>query len=552
MKKKILLYLSNNWDKVWLNNNSVIFKPKHMVVNVDWSNLKRIKSLSLPFILVNYDNDLIVSLEASAGCIRAVPIYYCLNDKYCIVSDSTEQLIKKSGIKELDELSVAELLSFGFTTADKTLIKGIKCLQAGDNLSVNKKEAKVKSEYIYNTMKLEDKSEKELKQELKIVSEDVFNDLIYSLKGKTAVVPLSGGLDSRFIVAMLSLGGVKDVVTFSWGIPNNEDMKIGKAIADKLGYEWYPVTYTKEIWESAFDGSWFLDCLNYAHNYNSIPGVASVPFINDINNYSVNIKNNYVFIPGIGGAIAGSQLTYATSYLKSTKEVAEKLFSKYNLLNQSSYNTSIFDEMTEQLNWYSKFLKNNDPYIFEIWVWRERQAKFIANVTRFYEFFNYSWSSPLFDNRLIDFWSRVPISKKHSKILYKEFLEEYVFNKLDINFKQNKKKNMKVLIKNTADRNRFFSGLIEYLKSKGVDKHFQKYYKDPDVFGFDFALPLLAEKAQKEFNDSHNIVNNYKKRMFSDSYYRTSPYSYLSEFVLTSAIDNLNKIECEKIDFIDG
>ena len=49
---------------------------------------------------------------------------------------------------------------------------------------------------------------------------------------------------------------------------------------------------------------------------------------------------------------------------------------------------------------------------------QERQAKFIVNSVRAYEYFGYEWLIPLWDNALFDFWAKVPITLRYQRRLY--------------------------------------------------------------------------------------------------------------------------------------
>ncbi|WP_269848621.1 asparagine synthase-related protein [Methanosarcina horonobensis] len=50
----------------------------------------------------------------------------------------------------------------------------------------------------------------------------------------------------------------------------------------------------------------------------------------------------------------------------------------------------------------------------------ERQAKFIINSVRVYEFFGYEWRIPLWDAELMEFFLRVPIEHRINRNLYKK------------------------------------------------------------------------------------------------------------------------------------
>lgn len=507
--------------------------------------MEELKSLALPYFLVHYSNvdttESIMRVEVNAGVIRAVPIFYFSKDNHLYISDSVEWLIQNTGSKELNTLSVIELLGFGYVTSDRTLINGIKCLQAGEVLYVDKDNINVKTTYLYNSFEIQDMPSNELKKDFKLVSEDIFNDLISTLKGKTAVLPLSGGLDSRFIASMLYMGGVKDVITFSWGIPGCDDLKIGKAVAEKLGFEWHPVLYTEEAWQSLFNNDWFLRCLNYVSKYTSISGCASLPFLSYLQNNALFSNNleDIVIIPGhTGDFISGGHIPSTLLNAENIEDIAYCILNKHYTLRGSSVNPQIWEEIKHQVLIYNELNQPKEELfrIFELWEWRERQVKFIANANRYYEFIGINWTMPFWDRRYVEFWDKVPLSLKYNKKLYKEYLGENIFKELDITYQQRKRKITYNFFVKIIRKNVVISNLIKKLLKTNIISSLRTH----NTFGFDFALPLLDKKAQKEYNESYKKVNDFINEHFSDSNSCNNPYSYLSKFMLTVAFDNLN------------
>jgi asparagine synthase (glutamine-hydrolysing) len=49
---------------------------------------------------------------------------------------------------------------------------------------------------------------------------------------------------------------------------------------------------------------------------------------------------------------------------------------------------------------------------WERWEWQERQAKFMCNSVRVYEFWGYDWRLPFWDVEAIEFWQRMPIEQR--------------------------------------------------------------------------------------------------------------------------------------------
>jgi len=64
----------------------------------------------------------------------------------------------------------------------------------------------------------------------------------------------------------------------------------------------------------------------------------------------------------------------------------------------------------------------------EFFDFNERQAKFIVNSVRAYEFFGYEWRIPLWDTELIDFFLKVPIKYRISQNLYKKYARDWLFS----------------------------------------------------------------------------------------------------------------------------
>jgi len=65
----------------------------------------------------------------------------------------------------------------------------------------------------------------------------------------------------------------------------------------------------------------------------------------------------------------------------------------------------------------------HSPHMFyEYWDWRERQAKYIANSVRVYEFFGHEWRMPFWDASLIRFWQNVPFHLRKNKRLFDNYL----------------------------------------------------------------------------------------------------------------------------------
>jgi len=71
----------------------------------------------------------------------------------------------------------------------------------------------------------------------------------------------------------------------------------------------------------------------------------------------------------------------------------------------------------------------------DFWDVSNRQAKFIINSVRAYEFFNYQWRIPLCDIELVSFWLKIPLKHRLENKLYNEYLIS-LFQQKNISFKR--------------------------------------------------------------------------------------------------------------------
>ena len=71
------------------------------------------------------------------------------------------------------------------------------------------------------------------------VINEIFGRLTKKLKNKNIFIPLSGGFDSRLVLAKLHEHGYKNIKCFSYGLKNNSDALIAKKVSKMIGVEWF-------------------------------------------------------------------------------------------------------------------------------------------------------------------------------------------------------------------------------------------------------------------------------------------------------------------------
>ncbi|MET4694687.1 asparagine synthase C-terminal domain-containing protein [Endozoicomonas lisbonensis] len=367
---------------------------------------------------------------------RSFPLFYAEESSGLLVSDDANFLRSKLMAEEIDKTSVLEFSQTGYVTGSHTLIKNIKQLQAAEILEFsNTGELDKQKKDILNIHRdFYCETEIKLLERMDSVYQSVFSKLIKSLNDKTVVVPLSGGYDSRLIVVMLKRLGYEKVICFTYGASDNKESKISKLTADALGYEWFFVPYTKVMWDHCYESKNFR---NYERNASNLTSVALLQDWPAVQYLKANklVPDDAVFIPGhTGDFIAGGHIPKFLFHKETLtrNEIVQCIYkTHYGLIRRSEKYLSMnfSSRLNSLLTNKNKFTRDEAVDEFERWNWKERQAKFIINSTRVYEWFGYQWRLPLWDKKIVNIWSKIDTEKRFRRSFYKKY-DNYIANKM--------------------------------------------------------------------------------------------------------------------------
>lgn len=534
---------SEKWEERQLSNGEVFYVPKNMLEASCEKDFQSIKKHRLPYIRVVTESRFSKQIEASPGLIRAVPIFYSFDDRKLIICDKPFR--SRETKSEIKGLSLLEFLSFGYVTGNRTIMNDIFQLQAGEVLQVKENEWATYNDYLYDASSIEQKSEKELTDELEKVTKKIFSSLMRNLEGRIPVIPLSGGYDSRLIASMLKLGGVDRAICISYSIPGNFESQISKMVAEKLGFEWHYIEYNTKKWNRVFHSKQFDDYIHFAHNLTSVSCfqefLSTQYFDTAVRSFD---KTNYVFVPGhAADFVAGSHLNPAILAATNIEDVAKCTVSKHYGLRMSPVNNTVLQEVRRRVAEYSKITP--EPFkLFEIWNWRERQSKFIANANRIYDYFGYKWTLPFWSKEFTDFWGKIPLEMKYKKRLYDEFLENRVFNRLGVDIDReervtkreielkvldSRRPTLKQRIVNVAKENKFVADLYRSTR--------RKLRGPSNPCAFDTANPFLLKTAKEKFPRGYQTLEKLLEQEFPKGR-GGDPNSYVADYIISSILED--------------
>lgn len=352
---------------------------------------------------------------------RSLPLFYAIEDEKLYVSDSASHISNELNMKTINQQSVNEILSTNlFVTGKDTLIEQISQVCPGNYLLVNAENntcTQVKY-FSYSWGNYYEDSMEDLKEKFNVAYKKVGQKMVRALNGRTAVVPLSGGCDSRMILELLLKENYSKIICYTYGDTKSADCVISKQVAEQYGVEWHVVPYSTNKMKSFYHSDLFMDYFSTQGNLVSLPHLQDMVAVLELKKKGV-FPEDSVFIPGhTGDVIAGS-------WVLDVFLDAERQFSRtecIGLIEKSFYqNHRVSGDVRLKLNNLipdKTFSAEEACSIVESFNYNERQAKFIINSVRAYEYFGFEWLVPLWDRDIISFWSRISISKRFNRRLY--------------------------------------------------------------------------------------------------------------------------------------
>lgn len=440
----IVLNLSEHWKTIAADKELQLLGCIHdleqhqnalaAVENIEaWA--EKLKELTGFFSLVKHEGN---TLCAAVDHIRSRPLFYAVNEQGFYLSDSAEWVRQKVNDTVMDEFAKAEFQLTGYVTGRDTLYKHVKQLQAGECLVYADHTLAVERYYSFEHSEPVNYSEAALLAELDVVAKASIQRLIRYANGRQIVIPLSGGYDSRLIAALLKEANYDNILTFTYGAKGNKEAAYSKIVADNLGLEWRFIEYTEALWQAAWQTDERKRYQLEGSNWTSLAHMQDWLAVKIMKEQGV-VENNAVFAPGhtgdfISGGHIPKHLYDAGNKTFNAADVAEDVFSRHYSLTRVA-NTSFGKEeyiSTIVKNIQECTVKTNKDAAntYEKWEWQERQAKFIFNSVRVYEFFDYDWWIPLWDKEFVGFFEDLPLPLRNH-----EWYIEYVKNVFNRNAK---------------------------------------------------------------------------------------------------------------------
>lgn len=375
-------------------------------------------------------------LVAASDRVRAYPVFYSDGREDTLFSNSARLLRERLSLQDPDPISLLEGLMAGYVTGQSTLYEGLKQLQAAEIAVFAKEAGTLSLDRYYEFLPQEiEQDEDQLIERLGAATEQIFLRVIERADGRPLVVPLSGGLDSRLVLAMLKWLGYPTLRAFSYGVSHNQEAQRARIVAERLGVPW---SFHPSIRKSA--RALFRDAQREDY-WRSADGLCSLPNMQEYQPFaeliaSGSLSSEAVVVNGqsgdfiTGGHLRPALLSPEAGCDAAFDAVVDKHYSLWKSLKTPENLTVLRERFDTNIRSALERGCTEAGRLYEYWEWEERQSKFVVNQQRTYDFFGLSWMLPLWDLEYCELWREVPLRLRLDQRLYKRYLERWDYKGL--------------------------------------------------------------------------------------------------------------------------
>lgn len=431
--------LLNNGGKFWQKIGDNYIKG-YAFINNDLLDEQAIYSELIKSIQVNLIQEKLLQLNGNFSCVikyndkiyliadklKSYPLLYAKINGDWVITDQARSMMDALSEYKPDEIAIVTYLSLGYLHGNQTFLENCKIVVAGTWVELEEKDiAYTYHKHIYPKVNLSDEA---IMAGCVHSLENAIKRMLQSIGDRPIWIPLSGGYDSRLLACVLKKLDAKNVSCFTYGIPESYEVKISRQVAQTLNFPWYYVEYTEEKFLAVANSPMDDDYIYWAMNLNTTSHFQDFIAFKELRERRI-IEDNAVVVPGHSGEILGrDQIPY--QLLESNKSVAELLYYRYFQWNipKKKSKKIILNDLGQELNiTIAKEDKSRTIDLFSNWNIQNRQANFIVNAVRIYEYFGVDWRIPLWDDELSYFWFSLPWTKNANVILYNQFMFEQYF-----------------------------------------------------------------------------------------------------------------------------
>lgn len=372
---------------------------------------------------------------AAVDPVRAYPLLWARDGERILVSHSGPAIEARLGLGagDIDPAMAIAVAHGSFTIGDATLYARVHQIGPGQFLWIDASGPVPRRYHRWEPWKPAAMAPDDLAAPLSALNRRLIDDLVASAGGRPILVPLSAGLDSRFMVSGLKEAGYAKVRCVAYGLAGNREAEMSREIARRLGYPWTFVPYTQARMRRTFHDPDYSAYKSYSDSLTGIHFPQEYRMLADMIADHALAPDTIVVNGQSGDFIAGNHIP--ASLFEGGGGVAErrerviaaliaKHFKHWSALAAPARLATIAGLLAREIEAIGGMPENpaGDHGIYEYCEFQDRQSKYVINGQRTYEYFGLDWRLPLWDRAYLDFWAKAPLAAKKRERLYRDVL----------------------------------------------------------------------------------------------------------------------------------
>jgi asparagine synthase (glutamine-hydrolysing) len=353
-------------------------------------------------------------------------LYYFEGDEYFLFSSEIKAFLAYEHFaRDIDWVAAADYFNYGYLLGDKTLFERARLLKGGHTIHFKDGRTRFNRYWDYRFGQLSTQSLPQLIEEVDTIYKDVIRR--QTAGSQNVIIPLSGGLDSRFITGHAIDAGIEPH-SFTHGSKWCTDHKIALQVARTLGIKNYRFVEIDPMWlvdyaerfiflaEGMTESSPAI-LLGISAQY-GLPPVGTV-FLNGVFGGSTNFGGSYFKTrDAVASLSMDEKVDRITDYIGAVPSDDYYMIFNPDIRDRfkSRFRPSIAEQLDEQSAVSDLFCYQMDAFIV-----KNRLVRYIDHI----DCNRFIWHDhfALADDRLNDFFIKLPHEMKPSRLFMKEYLK---------------------------------------------------------------------------------------------------------------------------------
>ncbi|HEX7350292.1 asparagine synthase-related protein [Brachybacterium sp.] len=362
--------------------------------------------------------------------LRSWPLFYAVRGDHVHVGEDAFAVADALGGRSLDSAAAAEFLHTGFVLGDRSVLHGVRQVPAGTTVRIDRRTGEVRSRLERRLrLRAPEFADTDAFTRAFAAALDAQMVRLYDrADGRMIALPLSAGLDSRLLAALLARDGYPHVQTFTYGLPGNAEAQASARIAESLGLPWTQVTHTPDQLRRAWTDPSTASFLREASGGASLPHIQDWYAIRSLTEDGT-LPPGSIVIPGHTVVSSAKDEPLRHGRAVTPAGVVDALRPWHFSLRSRSARAvrlpSVVRALQDFFTEVSLSGERRDTMDAVRWFWqRERQAKYILNSMRGYEHVGLEWALPMHELAVWEVYEAAPEEAIASREWYRAMTEQ--------------------------------------------------------------------------------------------------------------------------------